>query len=75
MMRVVEPLFEELVVGPAGQLLDHRAKVFGHDVVELMAFEVSLDAAAIKVFAELRAEHVEHPAAFGIGQIAEHFAR
>ena len=75
MMRVVEPLFEELVVGTPGKLLDHRAEIFGHDVVELMAFQVRLDAAAIKVFAELRAEHVEHPPAFGIGQIAEHFAR
>ena len=39
-----------------------------------LQLEVGLDAAAIKILAELRAEHVEHPAAFGIGQIVEHFA-
>ena len=51
--------------------MDDRPQVFGLHVAIGVTIEIGLDAAAIEVFAQLGPEHVQDPAAFGIGQVSK----
>ena len=74
-MSVIQPLVEELVKGLARQLLNHRAQIFRRDIPVAVPLQIGFDAPAIKVFAQLRTQHVEHPGTLGISQIPEHLGR
>ena len=69
--RAVEPLVEELVdVGVRG-FFDGFGEIGGDHVFAAIHFEIVLQAAIESVLAKLVAEHVENPAAFGVGVAVE----
>ena len=64
-------MVEEAVVGFSGELFDDGAEVFGDDAIEGVALQVGFDTAVIEFVAELASEHMEDPAAFGVGSVIE----
>ncbi len=67
----VQPLAEELVdVGMRG-LFDGLREIGGYNVFTAIHLEIVLDAAVKGVFAELVAQHIQHPAAFAVSVAVE----
>ena len=72
-VRVIDPLVEELVMRASRKLLDDGAQILGHHIAVSVSLQVRPDATPVKFLAQLRAEHVQHPAALRIGEVTEHF--
>ena len=68
---MINPLIKKSVEAPPRKFFHHAVQVFRLNIAKLETLKVSLDAAAIKVLAQLAAQHVQHPTAFRIRQKAE----
>src|SRR6185503_15533877 len=74
-MRTMNPLIEELVVRAAGKFLDYAGEIVRFDVLKLIPLQISFDGFAIKVLAQLPAQHVQDPRAFRINAIEKDLHR